>query len=297
MSTELPTILVIGTRGQVGWELLRTMAPLGRVVSANRRGGDLLLDLGDPGGIIEQLAPVRANLIVNAAAYTAVDKAESDAETARLVNADALSELGRLAAADGVPVLHYSTDFVFDGQSQEPYREDHATGPLNVYGETKLAGEQALAASGANHLIFRTAWVYGTRGANFMLTMRRLAGEREELNVVDDQVGAPTWSRMLAEATAQIAGRILCGLEDPAEVGGIYHMTSAGSTSWYGFARAILDAGQSRCRLSPIPRSDYPTPARRPAYSVLDNSRLQQRFGIRLPHWQDSLEQCLQSIT
>ncbi len=296
MSTENPTILVIGARGQVGWELLRTLAPLGRVVSADRNGGDLLLDLGDPGSIIGHLAPVKADLIVNAAAYTAVDKAESDVAAARAVNADALAEIGRLAAADGVPVLHYSTDFVFDGESDRPYLEDDEPRPLSVYGETKLAGEQALAASGANYLVFRTAWVYGVRGANFMLTMQRLAREREELRVVDDQIGSPTWARMLAEATAQVAGRMLGGLVDPAEASGIYHMTGGGSTSWYGFARAILDAGQSRCRLTPIPSSDYPLPARRPAYSVLDNGKLQQRFGIRLPQWQDSLKLCLESL-
>ena len=296
MNPETPVILVIGARGQVGWELLRTLAPLGRVVSADRHGGDLVLDLADPGGIVERLAPVKADMIVNAAAYTAVDKAETELDEARAVNADALAELGRLAVADGVPVLHYSTDFVFDGNSRTPYREDDATGPLNVYGETKLAGELALAASGANYLVFRTAWVYGARGPNFMLTMRRLAGEREELRVVDDQVGSPTWSRLLAEATGQIAGRLLSGVVDVAEVSGTYHLTAAGSTSWYGFARAILDAGDAQCHLTPIPSSDYPTPARRPAYSVLDNAKLQQRFGIRLPHWQDSLKQCMESV-
>jgi dTDP-4-dehydrorhamnose reductase len=296
MNPEIPSILVIGARGQVGWELLRTLAPLGRVVSADRHGGDLVVDLADTASIVERLAPVRAKLIVNAAAYTAVDKAESEAQLAQRINADALAELGRLASADGVPVLHYSTDFVFDGNAKRPYREDDAPGPLNVYGETKLAGEQALAASGAAHLVFRTAWVYGGRGSNFMLTMQRLAAEREELRVVDDQVGSPTWSRMLAEATAQIAGRLLSGALDAAEVSGTYHMTAGGSTSWYGFARAILDAGDAKCRLTPIPSAGYPTPARRPAYSVLDNGKLQQRFGIRLPNWQDSLEQCLQGL-
>jgi dTDP-4-dehydrorhamnose reductase len=296
MNPEIPSILVIGARGQVGWELLRTLAPLGRVVSADRHGGDLVVDLADTGSIVERLAPVRAKLIVNAAAYTAVDKAESEAQLAHRINADALAELGRLASADGVPVLHYSTDFVFDGNARRPYREDDAPGPLNVYGETKLAGEQALAASGAAHLVFRTAWVYGGRGSNFMLTMQRLAAEREELRVVDDQVGSPTWSRMLAEATAQVAGRLLSGAVDAAEVSGTYHMTAGGSTSWYGFARAILDAGDAKCRLTPIPSTGYPTPARRPAYSVLDNGKLQQRFGIRLPNWQDSLEQCLQGL-
>ena len=184
----------------------------------------------------------------------------------------------------------------FSGDSGRPYREGDAAAPVNVYGETKLEGERALAASGAVHLIFRTSWVYGVRGQNFLLTMRRLLRERDELQVVDDQVGAPTWSRMLAEATAQVVGRALYAGLDLHALSGVYHMTAAGSTSWYGFARAILEGSGLDCRIKPIPTSGYPTPARRPAYSVLDNDRLLQTFGLALPDWRIGLAQCLDDL-
>jgi dTDP-4-dehydrorhamnose reductase len=240
--------------------------------------------------LLEEERPV---LVVNAAAYTAVDRAEKEPERAAAINTEAVGELGRLVARAGIPIIHYSTDFVFAGDGDRPYREDDPTDPLGVYGATKLAGEQALAASGATWLLFRTGWVYGVRGNNFLLTMRRLFREREEIRVVDDQTGAPTWSRLIAEVTAQILGRALHGGLDLREVQGIYHLSGGGSTSWYGFARALHEHFGSPCRLLAIPSRDYPLPARRPAYSVLDNGKLERVFGILLPHWRESLQQCL----
>jgi dTDP-4-dehydrorhamnose reductase len=242
------------------------------------------------------MSEVKPDVVINAAAYTAVDKAEQEPALAAAINADAVGELGCLAAQAGIPVIHYSTDFVFDGSVNRPYREDDRPAPLSVYGQTKLAGEQALASSGANYLVFRTAWVYGVRGANFMLTMRRLFVERNDVRVVADQTGAPTWSRMLAEATATILTRMLHGGLDLESVKGVYHMTAGGSTSWFGFARAILESHVASCRLTPIPSSEYPTPARRPAYSVLDNGKLERSFGITLPDWDVSLTHCLEDL-
>ena len=195
-----------------------------------------------------------------------------------------------------MPVIHYSTDFVFSGEATRPYREDDAPGPLNVYGSTKLAGEQALLESGVPAIVFRTSWVYGVRGQNFLLTMLRLFAEKDELRVVDDQVGAPTWSRMLAEVTAQTLHRVLRHEVDLDRVTGLYHVTAGGETSWYGFAKAILEASGGSCRLLPIPSSDYRSPARRPAYSVLDNTKLWETFGLALPDWRVSLAQCLEDL-
>lgn len=297
MKPERPTLLVIGSSGQLGWELVRALAPLGRVVGASLDGhAGPVVDLTRPDSLAGLVAEEQPDILINASAYTAVDRAEEERELAALINAEAVGEMGRQAADRGIPVIHYSTDFVFSGESDHPYREDDAAGPLGVYGETKLAGELALAGSGAAYLIFRTSWVYGARGHNFLLTLRRLFREREELRVVDDQIGAPTWSRMLAEATAQVVGRALyAGLDLPA-LSGVYHMSAAGSTSWYGFARAILEGGGLDCRLRPIPTSEYPTPARRPAYSVLDNRRLTRTFGLALPDWRVGLAQCLDDL-
>jgi dTDP-4-dehydrorhamnose reductase len=297
MNPECPTLLVIGSTGQLGWELVRAMAPLGRVVGASLEGhAGPIVDLSRPGSLSGLVAAVKPDVLINASAYTAVDRAEEERELAALINVDAVGEMGRLAAGRGIPVIHYSTDFVFSGDADHPYREDDAAAPLGVYGETKLAGEQTLAGSGADHLIFRTSWVYGVRGQNFMLTMRRLFRERDELQVVDDQIGAPTWSRMLAEATAQVVGRALYAGLDLPSLSGVYHMSAAGSTSWYGFARAILEGSGVDCRLTPIPTSEYPTAARRPAYSGLDNSRLAQTFGLALPDWRAGLAQCLDDL-
>ena len=294
---ERPRILLIGANGQVGWELRRTLAGLGEVVAASIEGGyGPIVDLLDHGLLGQLVADARPDAVVNAAAYTAVDKAETERDIARRINADAVGELGRLLAATGTPIIHYSTDFVFSGTQDRPYTEDDAPEPLNVYGETKLGGEHALLASGAPALIFRTSWVYGAQGSNFLLTMLRLLKEKDELRIVDDQVGSPTWSRMLAEMTALTLHRVFRGDLDLRQVGGLYHLTGSGEVSWFGFAKAIRERAGLDCHLIPITSADYPAPARRPAYSVLDNRRFQETFGLWMPDWRDSLEQCLELI-
>jgi dTDP-4-dehydrorhamnose reductase len=300
MTSELkagarPRILLIGANGQVGWELRRTLANLGDVVAASLEGEyGPSIDLMKPDAVRALVQATDPHAVVNAAAYTAVDKAETDREAAQRINADAVGDLGALVAERGIPIIHYSTDFVFTGDLTRPYTEEDAPGPLNVYGETKLGGERALLDSGARALIFRTSWVYGIRGANFLLTMLRLLKERDELRIVDDQIGSPTWSRMLAEATALVLYRVLRGEVDLEEVGGLYHLTGSGEVSWYGFASAIRERAGLDARLIPIPSSDYPAPARRPLYSVLDNSRFQETFGLAMPDWRLSLDQCLE---
>ena len=292
-----PRILLIGANGQVGWELRRTLAGLGEVIAASIEGGyGPAVDLLDKGLLAKLVDDSRPDAVVNAAAYTAVDKAETERQIAKRINADAVGELGSLLAARGTPIIHYSTDFVFDGTAQCPYKETDAPNPVNVYGETKLGGEQALFDSGAPALVFRTSWVYGARGANFLLTMLRLFKEKDELRIVDDQIGSPTWSRMLAEMTALVLYRVLRGDLDLKEVGGLYHLTGSGQVSWFGFAGAILAHSGLDCRLIPIPSSDYPAPAKRPAYSVLDNTKFQQTFGLAMPDWRESLEQCLELL-
>ncbi len=288
-------ILLTGSHGQVGWELRRTLACLGEVVALDSRA----MDLTDVDAIRRVVQDVAPRIIVNPAAHTAVDKAESEVERAYAINATAPGILAEEAEKLGALLVHYSTDYVFDGSGETPWSEDDATGPLNVYGASKLAGEQAIQAACRRHLIFRTSWVYGARGANFLLTMRRLMRERPELKIVADQIGAPTWSRMLAEATALILAQQLSparGADRP-EPWGVYHMTNGGETSWHGFAAAIqeLDGGESKARLLPIPSSDYPTPARRPLNSRLNNDKLARVFGVRLPDWQQSLALCMQS--
>jgi dTDP-4-dehydrorhamnose reductase len=293
-----PRILLIGANGQVGWELRRTLATLGDVIPASLEGEyGPTIDLMDPAAVARLVADTSPDAVVNAAAYTAVDKAETDRDIAQRINADAVGELGAMLADRGTPIIHYSTDFVFSGNLDRPYREDDAPGPLNVYGETKLGGEQALLSSGARALIFRTSWVYGIRGANFLLTMLRLLKERDELRIVDDQIGSPTWSRMLASATALVLYRVLRGELDLEKVGGLYHLTGSGQVSWYGFASAILENAGLDANLIPIPSSEYPAPARRPLYSVLDNSLFQETFGLAMPDWRLSLKQCLDEKT
>ncbi len=297
MAGNRPRILLIGANGQVGWELRRTLAGLGEVIAASLEGEyGPVIDLLDPASLARLIADAQPDAVVNAAAYTAVDKAETDRDTARRINADAVGELGALLAARGTPIIHYSTDFVFPGTLDRPYTEDDQPAPLNVYGETKLAGEQALLNSGARAVIFRTSWVYGIRGANFLLTMLRLLRERDELRVVDDQIGSPTWSRMLAEMTAMILYRVLRGELDLDEVGGLYHLTGSGQVSWYGFASAILEASGLESSLIPIPSTEYPAPAKRPLYSVLDNRRFRETFGLAMPDWRISLDQCLEEL-
>jgi dTDP-4-dehydrorhamnose reductase len=243
---------------------------------------------------------MRPDLIVNAGAYTAVDKAESESELAMKINGEAPRILAEEAAACKAALIHYSTDYVFDGRKTEPYLEDDDTAPVNVYGQTKLAGEQAVMAAQAAHLVFRTSWVYASRGRNFLLTMLRLAGERKELKIVDDQVGSPTSARLIAEATAvAVAKSFANGALDTdrfRQMGGLYHLTAAGRTTWYGFAQAILQSKEGMAKLSPIPTSGYPTPARRPQNSVLDNGRLEKQFGFSLPDWKIGLQLCMEEV-
>ncbi|MGB9130315.1 MAG: dTDP-4-dehydrorhamnose reductase [Thiobacillus sp.] len=281
-------ILLTGVNGQVGWELQRTLAPLGEVIAADRS----VLDLADTAGIRRCVAAIAPDLIVNPAAYTAVDKAESEPELAHAINADAPGEL----AACGIPLVHFSTDYVFDGRKAGAYTEDDTPNPLGVYGASKLAGEQAVARAGIPHLILRTSWVYGLRGRNFLLTMQRLARERESLSVVDDQFGAPTWSRLIAEATALTIARWL-ERTDQTATSGLYHLSCDGRTSWHGFTAAILEhlaqTDTKLAKLSAIPTSGYPTPAARPANSQLNCGKLAATFGVRLPDWENALGLCL----
>ncbi|MBU1223938.1 MAG: dTDP-4-dehydrorhamnose reductase [Gammaproteobacteria bacterium] len=282
-------ILLTGTSGQVGWELQRTLAPLGEVIAADRA----VLDLADTAGIRRAVAAIAPDLIVNPAAYTAVDRAESEPDLAHAINAIAPREL----AACGIPLVHFSTDYVYDGRKPGPYTEADAPNPLGVYGASKLAGDQAVLQSGAPHLILRTGWVYGLRGRNFLLTMQRLARERDTLAVVDDQFGAPTWSRLIAEATALTIARWLDRTDQNA-TSGIYHLSCGGRTSWHGFAASILAqlAGTETnlARLTAIPTSGYPTPAARPGNSQLDCGKLAATFGVRLPNWENALALCLE---
>ncbi len=290
------TILLTGASGQVGWELRRTLATLGRVVAPDRDE----LDLSQPESITLAVRHIKPDLIVNPAAYTAVDKAESEQTLTYTVNAEAPSVFAREAARLGITLVHFSTDYVFDGRKKTAYIESDQTSPLGVYGASKLDGEKAVMESGAQHLILRTSWVYGMRGKNFLLTMQRLAREREELGVVNDQFGAPTWSRSIAEATAQILAMWLSpgtSEDNRRQLSGTYHLSCAGRTSWHYFAAAIMSnmqtAGAHTARLNPITTADYPTPAKRPANSVLSNEKLQQAFGIFMPAWEDALRLCL----
>ena len=284
-------ILITGANGQVGWELQRALAPLGEVVALGRDA----LDLSSADAIRHRMREIAPNLIVNAAAYTAVDKAEEDRALAQLVNAIAPGVMAEEAKLLNAALVHYSTDYVFDGLKGAPYEEIDATHPASVYGKTKLAGEKAIAAVGAPHLILRTSWVYGARGKNFMRTMLRLANERDELRVVDDQIGAPTWSRMIALATGVILAQCLhkgAVADVLRDKGGLYHLTAAGQTSWFGFASEIVRHTENPPRMIPITTAEYPLPAPRPAYSVMSNAKLARVFDIRLPDWQASLALC-----
>ncbi len=290
----MTTILLTGKNGQVGWELRRTLAPLGKVVAVDAQE----LDLADSAAIREAVRAVRPDIIVNPAAYTAVDKAESEHDLAQAVNGEAPGVFAEEARALGAWMVHYSTDYVFDGEKQGAYLETDAPNPQSVYGKTKLAGEHAVCAAGGKHLIFRTSWVYGSRGHNFMLTMLRLARERKELRVVNDQIGAPTWCRSLAEMTAQVLAQLRRPGVEPGDVSGTYHMTSSGTVSWHGFAAEIL--GRSGIEplpaLHPIPSSEYPTPAQRPQNSVLSNEKLHRTFGLAAGDWRDNLALCMEEL-
>jgi dTDP-4-dehydrorhamnose reductase len=269
-------ILLTGATGQVGWELRKTLAPLGEVRPLDRFG----LNLADVPTLVASVRALQPGIIVNAAAYTAVDKAESERDEAFAVNATGPRVLAEEARRIGALLVHYSTDYVFDGEKASPYAEDDPTHPLSVYGESKLAGEQAVLKSGCRHLVLRTSWVYGPRGRNFYLTMLRLAKERAELRVVDDQVGAPTSSLEIARATATL-------IEKGAQ--GLYHMTASGETTWCGFAREILKQAGIEIPVVAIRTEDYPTPARRPRNSRLDCSKLQREHGVALAPWEEAL--------
>ncbi len=287
-------ILLTGKNGQVGWELQRTLQPVGRVTACDHAG----LDLADAAAVHRKLDEVRPDVIVNAAAYTTVDKAESEPEQANAVNAAAPALLAQEAARRGALLIHYSTDYVFDGAKAAPYVETDPTGPLGAYGRSKLAGEEGIRASGCDHLIFRTSWVYAARGANFLRTILRLAAEREELRIVMDQVGAPTWARFIAEATALALRQALAERRHGRFESGLFHLACAGETSWHGFASAIV-AGRSGLRVktvTPIATADYPTPAKRPANSRLNTDAFRARFGLALPDWRDCLPLCLEEI-
>ena len=286
-------ILLLGANGQVGWELQRALAPLGELLVCDRRRADL----ADPEGLARLVRAERPQFIVNAGAYTAVDKAESDADNARLINARAVAVLAEEAAGCGAWLVHYSTDYVFDGAGSVPFAEDAPTGPLSVYGQTKLEGEQAIRASGCRHLIFRTSWVYAARGGNFAKTMLRLAAERDQLKVINDQIGSPTGADLLADVTAH-AVRAAHG--NPA-LAGLYHLVADGETSWYDYARYVIEWARKQGQavrvqpeeIIPVPTTEYPTPAKRPLNSRLATTKLKQAFGLQLPHWQQGVERML----
>lgn len=285
-------ILLTGKNGQVGHELQRSLPALGTVIALGRDD----LDLASAKAIRAVIREISPDIIVNAAAYTAVDRAEKEAEIAMSINGIAPGLIAEEARRADAFLVHYSTDYVFDGRSSTPYRESDPTNPLNAYGRSKLAGENAVRASGASHVVFRTSWVYAARGQNFIHTILRLARERDELRIVDDQIGAPTWARTIAEITTAI-------LQQPRDQrDGLYHLTAAGAVTWFGFARAILDEArklrpESRLpELTPITTGEYPLPALRPANSRLDNSRLLATFGLDIPDWPTSLAQCMREI-
>jgi dTDP-4-dehydrorhamnose reductase len=294
-------ILLFGRNGQVGGELQRSLAPLGEVVALGSSGADGLAgDFADPQGVARTVRELRPDVVVNAAAYTAVDKAESESDKAQQVNAVTPGAVAEACKAVGAWTIHYSSDYVFDGSGTRPWREDDPTGPLNVYGRSKLAGEQRIVAANPRHLVLRTSWVYAARGGNFIATMLRLARERETLTVVDDQVGAPTGAALIADVTAQALPLLLAG-RAPA---GIYHLAAAGETSWHGYARFVLqqaaEAGVALRagpdRVQPVPSSAFVTAARRPHNSRLDTSRFRAAFGLELPSWEAGVRSVLPAL-
>jgi dTDP-4-dehydrorhamnose reductase len=304
-------ILLLGKNGQVGWELQRSLAPLGTVLALDRHShshshshtedtADFCGDLSQPERLAQTVRTFQPDVIVNAAAHTAVDKAESEPELARTLNALAPAALAQAAADVGAWLVHYSSDYVFNGAGDRPWQEGDATGPLSVYGHTKLEGEQAILASGCRHLILRTSWVYAARGGNFAKTMLRLAAERERLTVIDDQWGAPTGADLIADVTA-IA--IRSALQQP-DLSGVYHLVASGETTWHGYASHVVaqarhlqpDIGLKVSEIAPVPTSAFPTPAQRPLNSRLNTRKLQQAFGVVLPPWQQGVDRLLTEI-
>ncbi len=293
-------ILLLGKNGQLGWELQRSLAPLGELVALDRHSQNLCGDLTNLQGLAQMVQALRPDLIVNAAAHTAVDKAESEPELARAINALAAGVLAQEANRIGAWLIHYSTDYVFDGSGNRPWNETDTPAPLSVYGQTKLEGERLIQAAGAKHLIFRTSWVYAARGGNFAKTMLRLAQERERLTVIDDQWGAPTGAELLADVTAHAIRHVLQRPRDA----GIYHLAANGETTWNGYAKHVLDQAalaQPAIKLvakevAAVLTSAFPTPARRPHNSRLDTGKLQATFGLRLPPWQQGVDRMLAEI-
>lgn len=293
-------ILLLGKNGQVGWELQRSLAPLGEVLALDRHSAPWCGDLSQPERLAQTVRDYRPDVIVNAAAHTAVDKAESEPELARCLNVSAPEALAKAAAEVGAWLVHYSTDYVFNGHGDQPWQEESVTGPLSVYGQTKLEGEQAIAAACAKHLIFRTSWVYAARGGNFAKTMLRLAGERERLTVIDDQKGAPTGADVIADVTAHAIRSVL----QQADLAGIYHLVAAGETTWHGYASHVIakarqikpDSALRVNVIAPVPTASFPTPAQRPLNSRLSTHKLQQAFGLVLPPWQQGVDRMLAEI-
>jgi dTDP-4-dehydrorhamnose reductase len=292
-------ILLTGATGQVGWELARTLLPLGEVVAVNRSQADLA-NLTELRAVIQQHKP---DVIINPAAYTAVDKAETETALAHSINAEAPGILAEEAKKMGALLVHYSTDYVFDGTKDVPYAEEDTTNPSNIYGQSKLAGEQAIQSVAGDYLILRTSWVYASRGSNFLKTILRLAAEREELKIVADQIGTPTWARLIAETTAHIVKQTMLERQSSSFNSAVYHLTSSGQTSWHGFAQKIVDIVREQGKLElknraiyPIPTTDYPLPAKRPGNSRLSTSRLEQQFGLSLPAWDNALRLCMQEL-
>jgi dTDP-4-dehydrorhamnose reductase len=287
-------ILLLGPNGQVGWELQRSLQPLGDVIVLGRQHGDLCGDLTQPEALSATVRTLAPDVIVNAAAYTAVDKAEEEVDLAHAINTEGPRALAHEAARLGACLVHYSTDYVFDGTGDQPRDEDAPTAPLSVYGRTKLEGERAIRASGCRHLVLRTSWVYGARGTNFARTMLRLAMERDNLRVVDDQIGAPTGADLIADITAHA---LRSGIDN-----GTWHLAAAGSTSWHGYARFVLDWARSRGlplrvkdeALLPIATEDYPTAAARPRNSRLSTQKLQRDLGLRMPYWSSGVTRMLE---
>ena len=295
-------ILLLGKNGQVGWELQRSLAPLSELLALDRRSTTHCGDLSQPERLAQAVRDWRPDVIVNAAAHTAVDKAESEPDLVRCLNATAPAALAQAAAEIGACLVHYSTDYVFNGQGKQPWQEADAPEPLGVYGQTKLEGEQAIAASGCQHLIFRTSWVYAARGGNFAKTMLRLAGERERLTVIDDQYGAPTGADLIADVTAHTIRQVMANPEQA--LSGIYHLVASGETSWHGYARHVIaqarhinpELGLKVNDIAPVPTSAFPTPAKRPLNSRLSTHKLQQAFGLVLPPWQQGVNRMLSEI-
>lgn len=307
-----PRILLTGATGQVGFELQRALAPLGELVIATRAGHapaggrGVTLDLSEPAALATTLDRLQPRVVVNPAAYTAVDRAESEPDLAQRVNVDAVDAMARWCRRSNALMVHYSTDYVFDGRARQPWREDAPTAPLGVYGRSKRDGEEALRTSGARHLILRTAWVYAARGGNFLRTMLRLGAQRASLGVVADQFGAPTPARWIAAASAALLARIDVETDPAVQLSaqlGTFHLTAAGATSWHGFAEAIFADAVAAGLLPTSPEvkaiatADYPTPARRPAYSVLDGSRLLEGHGIALPDWRDGVREVIAELS